>query len=336
MGTSGVCQAAFSFDVPFSEYPFYDSTFAGGLTVYLIQPNDNGGNYSQPFYISSKTVSDDIINVKCYDRMTYTSCDFPCTEDDFVDANGNEIGMKINNVFSRIVNECGFMTIIFPDTNSLTAVGDIPRDMLQGKSCRDVLTALSEASCGYWCCQQNSVKPSLVFVPFGSTEWAKYVCSEEYSEIKKTAMVQIRSVHMKSVNIVFGGDTGGTDTITIDTPLASKELWSAVSDRTSRILCIYQGWQCENAVLDGLAELPLLVYFGDEEKPRYANYCNMEITASGIYASIGCNNVDEGEWTYKTRVKREFEHRYKEGESWKNVKITKNGGLKFVYINENE
>lgn len=337
MGTDGVCSACFKFAVPLAIYPHYDMIFEGGKTVYLTLLSSSGDGYtSQPFYINAKTIDDVSVNVTCYDRMMFTECDFPCTEDDFKDMNGDEKGMDINTVFSRIVTECGFMSVIFPDKNTLSVIGDMPKNTLLGKTCHDVLLMISQACCGYWCTQSSSVRPSLVFVPFGGTsDWYKTVYSEHYTKIKKLGSIQPRMVYMSDGSICYGGDTGGADTVIIDTPIASKELWSAVSDRTYRALYIYSAWACDTAVLDVIPDLPVAVSFKSEDAPRIANYGNIEFSACGIIADIGCNRVDDGAWKYMSRSRRELNERPKFEQICKNVKITKNGGIKFVYVNEN-
>lgn len=338
MGTEGVCSACFTFAVPLALYPHYDMIFEGGKTVYLTLLSSSGGGYtSQPFYINAKSVDDVSVNVTCYDRMMFTECDFPCTEEDFVDLSGNEIGMDINTVFTKIKDACGFETVIFPDTNTQAAIGDISKNNLLGKTCHAVLSMLSQACCGYWCTQSSSVRPSLVFVPFGGTsDWYKTVYSERYTKIKKLGSIQPRMVYMSDGSICYGGDTGGADTVIIDTPIASKELWSAVSDRVSRAIYIYTAWCSDIAVLDVIPDLPAAVQFEGEEKLKIANYGDIDFLACGIIARLGSNRVDDGSWAYVSRKKRELNERPKFEQICKNVKITKNGGIKFVYVNENE
>lgn len=337
MGTEGVCSACFTFSAPLALYPDYDNVFMGGKTVYLTLLSDSGNGYtSQPFYINSKSIDDTAVNITCYDRMMFAECDFPCTEEDFIDLSGKEIGMDINTVFAKIKDACSFEAVIFPDTNTQAAIGDISKNNLLGKTCHAVLSMLSQACCGYWCAQHNSLLPSLVFVPFGaSLNWYKNANSKYYAQIKKLGKIRTRMIYMSNGSVEYGGDTGGADTIIIDTPIANRELWSAVSDRTYNVLYTYTAWACDTAVLDVIPELPIAMNFEGEESPRTVNYGNIEFLSCGIIANIGSNRVDGGEWKYISRSKRELNNRPKFDQICGNSKITKNSGLKFVYINKN-
>lgn len=339
MGTEGVCSACFTFAVPLAVYPNYDTVFKGGKAVYLGIKSESGEevNYtSQPFYINAKSIDDISVTVTCYDRMMFTECDFPCTEEDFIDLSGAEMAMDINTVLSRIASACGFLTTIFPDKSTLAAVGDLPKGTLIGKTCHSVLLMISQACCGYWCTRSDTILPSLVFVPFGGTsDWHNKLYSEYHTTIKELGSIQPRTVYMSDGSVSFGGDAGGADTILIDTPISNVELWSSVSMRVTASMYIYYAWECETAVLDVIPDFPIAIQFEEEEHIRIVNNCNVEFLSCGIIARIGSNRVDSGAWAYVSRKKRELNERPKFEQICGNTKITKNSGVKFVYINEN-
>lgn len=331
MGTSGVTSAMFSFDVPLSEYPYYASSFPGGAEVVLSNMSEYGyAHYSKTFYISSKSPSDTVVSVKCYDRSIYTECDFPCEDTDFTDNDGNEKKMDVSEVLDRIANACGFIGCLMG--MDIKADFELPKSMLQGRSCHDVLNSVSVLLCGYWVYQQADGGLHLISVG-SKNNFLNSVSANKHEKLKQTSTVQIRSVYMTNGSEVCGGDTGGTDTIKIESPAADQAVWSEVYGRV--VGYIYGGYDCKNALLSAIPDFPMLVDFDGEENPLYANYCDMKISSAGILASCGCNAVDDGAWTYKTKTRRELEKKYSEGDTWKNTEITKTGGIKYVYVNEN-
>jgi hypothetical protein len=210
--------------------------------------------------------------------------------------------------------------------------------MLSGKTCHDVLNSLSEAFCGYWCCRYDSVTAALMFVPFcGYTDWLDTISVQKHEAVKNTVRLpSFFTVIMTDGNAVYGnysGDTGSSEVININTAMASMALRNVIYKRT--LMHTYSGWKCNNAIFDTLPDFPPKINFEGEEKARCANYCTLKISSAGIFASCGNNTVDEGAWTYKNRTRRELEQRYKEGDTWQNTEITKSGGIKYVYVNEN-
>lgn len=325
----------FTFSVPISEYPLYADFIPGGSEVILqrIYPEDGHVMEERIFYVSSKSPDDIKITVKCYDRMTYTECNFPCTDDDFVDPDGNEKGLSVKTVLYRIERECGINAIEF-DLTTLEALNfDMQKSMLSGRSCRDVLSALSNVLCGFFV--YDSFNNKMFFNAFGREEQGKLINSTYHEMIRDTSCLQINNVYMTdSSGNVYGGSSGGSNTITVDSQLASLALYQMLTKRIGTY--IYRGWDCDTAIFSGIPEFPMAVYFEDEENPRYANYYDIELSSDGIVGSIGCNAVDEGTWTYKGRTQRELTKRYSEGDTWGNIKLTKTGGLKFVYRNLNK
>lgn len=322
----------FTFSVPLSEYTNYTDSIPGGAEIVLQKIHDGGVGDTRVFYVSSKSSDDVKVTVKCYDRMTYTECDFPCTDSDFVDSEGKEKGLSVGTVLSRIEQECGLNAIQF-DTVTVAALEfDIPKSMLMGHTCRDVLTSLSQVLCGYFV--YDSYLNNVYFIAFGSREIKNPMHLTKYEKIRDTSNLLINNVYMTdSSGNVYGGAPGGSDTITIDSQLASQSLYQMLSSRIGTYY--YRGWDCGTAIFSGIPEFPMAVYFEDEEKPRYANYYDIELSSDGIVGSIGCNSVDEGAWVYKGRTQRELAKRYSEGDTWNNVQLTKKGGIKYVYINEN-
>ena len=331
MGTSGVYSHCFTFAVPYREHQSYATEFPGGAPVML-----SGSGSAPKFYVSSKTCSDGVaVRVTCYDRMTYTEAEFPCTEEDFIDSTtGEEIPMSLGTALGRICTECGFLSYWLNDDDLPDAVPTLEKSFLCGKTCRDILSALSEAFCGYWCVSGGSVE-SLMFVPFGidvRSIGAVTLTSEYHETVKENSHAVITNVYLTDNIDEYGTDTGGIETVCIETPLANAALYQALSER---IACVYNGVKCGNAFLSGLPQMPMIVSFTGQGGTRYINYCSAKISSDGILADLGLNSVDEGEWVYKTRTRRELEDRYKEGDVWKNVQITKKGGLSIVYQNLN-
>ncbi|MGN1415460.1 MAG: hypothetical protein ACI4XF_01335, partial [Oscillospiraceae bacterium] len=122
MGTEGVVSAMFTFSMPITETADPSSAVPGGAEVILQRMDNENIAESRVFYVSTKSSDDIKLTVKCYDRMTYTECDFPCTDDDFADSDVLPVG----TVLSRITQECGLGAILF-DSVTLSALNfDMP------------------------------------------------------------------------------------------------------------------------------------------------------------------------------------------------------------------
>lgn len=335
MGTEGVVSTMFSFSVPLSEYPNFTDSIPGGAEIILqkIFPEDGHVMEERIFYVSSKSCDDVKVTIKCYDRMIYAECGFPCTDTDFVDSDGNEKGLSVGTVLDRIAQECGLGGIVFDTVTAAALDFDMPKSMLMGHSCRDILSALSQVLCGFF--TYNSGINITYFIGLGNEENGNLTYCGKHEKIRDKSYLLIDNVYMTdSSGNVYGGASGGADTITIDSQLASLALYQMLSSRIGTY--IYHGWDCSTAIFSGIPELPMAVNFEDEDNPRYANYYDIELSSDGIIGSIGCNAVDEGAWIYKGRTQRELAKRYSEGDTWGNIKLTKTGGLKFVYRNLNK
>ena len=321
IGTEGVCSKCFTFAVPSFEHSGYE--FPGGTQVTL--------NGSTVFYVASKTADAISMKITCYDRMTNTEEEFPCTDNDFIDYihDNREKPMLTSIVLGRICTACGFSgySMIGADT-LLEAVPEIWKAQLMGRTCHDILIMLSQAFCGYWCC--SGLANTLLFVPFGSVPQSTASASAEYHEIlNNTSSMVITNFYLTGNGEEYGtpGDSG---TIHIDTPLACPELYAVLSSRA--VYCT--GVNCANAYIDSLPDIPMKASFaaGGSE---YITYCTAKISSKGILASLGRNLADEGNYIYKKRTRRELDKRYAEGDIWNNVQITKKDGLAIVYYNAN-
>ena len=237
--------------------------------------------------------------------------------------------MPISTVLANIAQECGFTAIMdMPEIEF-----DIPKSMLMGHTCRDVLSELSRILCGFFA--YDSYLNIVNFLAFSDESQGYRINCGKHEKIRDTSSMPINNVYMTdSGGYVYGGSLGGSNTITINSQLASAALYQMLSERIG--MYIYRGWDCGTAIFSGIPEFPAAVYFEDEENPRYANYYDIELSSDGIVGSIGCNAVDEGAWIYKGRTQRELAKRYSEGDTWGNIKLTKTGGLKFVYRNLNK
>ena len=335
MGTSGVYSEEFAFSVPLSEHLGYNDEFNGGDVVYLYRDYGSSSGVSPAFYISSKSSDENKVVIKCFDRMTFTEADFPYNDEDFYDRDGNEIAMDFNTVISKICSECGFAAAAINDSDLQENIPKISKTVLIGRTCREILCEFANAFCGYWCCSSRGELSILTFVPFGknaSDIGAKIIYSDRHETLRPTSHIHINGLYMSDNSKEFGtpGDSG---TIRIYSKLASRDLYGSVDQRVSGTH--YKGFDCRSAFIDDLPELPLAINFEGDGGLRSVNYCSAKISSSGILASAGCNKYDEGEWVYKNRTRRELDSRYKDGDLWGNTEITKKGGIKHVYVNEN-
>lgn len=332
MGTEGVVSAAFTFAVPLSEHPRYSETIPGNAEIVLQKIHDGSVGDTRIFYVSTKSSDDTKVTVRCYDRMTYTDTDFPCTNEDFVDSEGKEKKLPVGIVLNRISEACGIGAILF-DTVTVNALDfEMTDSMLWGRSCRDVLSTISKLICGYFVFDGMNT----YFIALGrEAENGSPIDCGKHEKLRYTTYLQINNVYMTDTSgKSYGGFSGGSDTIAIESQLASSALYQTVSGRIGTYY--YRGWDCDTAIFSGIPNFPILVHFEDEEDPRYANYYDVKLSSDGIIGSVGCNIVDESAFVYKERKQRELEKKYSEGDTWNNTEITKKGGIKFVYKNENK
>lgn len=354
MGTQGVVTAAFSFSVPLAEHPAYYNSIPGNAEVELRRLNSDGSAAeSRKYYVSEKSADDTKVTVKCLDRMCFTEKEFPCTDADFDNADSStaadstaadvnnsvtkkEKGMAAAEVLRRISEECGLESVLF-DGGTLQAIEliEMPASMLQGKSCRDVLTELSKVLCGYFV--YDGYSEVCYFCGLGKEfESGKYAYCDKHEKLRFTTRVDIDSVYMlDSSGDVCGGVGGfGFNIIEIQSALATPEIYELISGRVNGL--DYRAYNCDTALFGSIPRLPLSVSFGGETDSFFANSFDIKLSSEGICGSVSRNTVSESAFKFKPKKQRELDKKYSEGDRWKNVQITKKSGLKYVYVNENK
>ena len=313
---SGVCSRQFEVTIPFTRA----SGFRGGAEVVL-----SGSGGSATFYISSAVEKNGNVELVCYDRALFLECVCPIDENAF---ENDEI--DAGTVLDAIGEECG-LPVFWSDGALLSALPKLPKDMVYQQKCRDILEDIAAACGGYFACRGDD---GIYFYSVGQVDNLISESVSLHEKVKRNGSKSYMGLSMKGNGrefSTFDGLSGDPTVMYIDTELACKELFLAVSDKINNAET--DAWECGRAELTRLIELPVKISFGSGEA-LIAGRCSMSIDSFGIHASLGADIPSES-WEYKGKTDRETDKRIKSGELCKNAVLSTSGGMKFVYVNEN-
>ena len=339
-GESGLIGGQLSFSLPIIEYPDTSGLFPAGTVVRL---TCSSGLEIPYFYVSSRVPSGNAVNFTCIDRSYTAERQFLLADDEYItekDSAGNAVQYApISTVMNNIVSICGYSG--YSDTTGI--LGDkitrIKKDDLSSKSCRDIIDSLTE-SCVCFAMVQGDTGSSdkrgvLVFV--GIETGMGSVFEADVSKYKSVFCGGVKT--FSSVTVTSGTNTytaGSSSSvfggIEIDTQFASAALAGAVYDRLRDYT--YKSWECDKMLLDNFIPVPSSIISFPDYGNLVTNYCDVSLTATGIYASLGRNAVSEDEIGYISRTDREIKRRYRVGDVKGNTVIDEDG-VKIVYENKN-
>lgn len=292
-GESGISIGAFEFDV-------YDvnGTYAVALleqaVVQLVETND----YCLPskkYYIAKRSISKGICHFVAYDILSLAEQPFDVSAVSGLDA------IPCGNVLEAIKSQCGF-TSIGASGEGLDSIV-FKAEQLENRSCADLLEMVSVAMCGTWIATlDNGVVLSCLGQPYDSSETS--VDAEYYAEIDLQGRQKITGIVFTNSdtgeqNILNTGEYGVI--LAIDSPFVGgtgldSVVWSRVQDH------IYQAWNCEKAIVDGLAVSCANIGFDGVE--WLTNSISLDVDGTGIYFSGGLPPQDEEQWQYEERLER--------------------------------
>ncbi len=322
-GMSGVCTSEFTVTILKSEYDMYKISSCAPVEIKLGE-----SSFSPIFYIATRTLKNNKVTFKCYDRMMYIDQTFDVTN---LPYSNNENYSK-SAVISAIVKQCGFNEWRYAGETSLFEF-NISIDYLKGKSCRTLLEEISKVLCGFFKIGNDN---SLLFVLFGS---AYYLGSKVpvHTEIstggQKGPVKQI--IVINGDDVYYAGDKSSDvlETIKITTTFASQSLADNIYERLNGY--VYEAWNCERCILDniwGEIENAAEITFADGST-RVANNIIKIPTSSGIYLSCGNNDVVENEFDYTGALSRKIDSKIGDGETLgNNTMITRYQGV--VHLGE--
>ena len=313
-GTEGVCSQMLTFSLPTfmygpDDFNRYDPVI---LTAEIIS--------IPTFYLSDKNPSGNKISVTCYDRTIFADRTVLFSDEDITDDK-----IPLSTVISRIEGKCGFSVSV---GDIIGGIADVPKDMVIGKTARDILSSLAKAAAG---CFAMGTGDTLSFVPFARNgEMFGYAEPEKYSTIVygMSKTVSVITLTDGSRRYSSGTALDPSQELIISTPLVAPSMMKTMIDYYSQKT--YQAWGCDNMVLPDYIPLGSSVKFGNLKLP--VNYLRAKITAGGMYASIGNNAVScDG---FSSLEDRAIAGKVGIGETNGSTKITRDG-VKFVYVNEN-
>lgn len=326
-GTRGIATGQFEFDL-YDVTGFYGTAVLEHTEVHLEEKNKRVLP-SRKYYISKRSVNNNVCHFVAYDIMSYTDQEFDITPLYIWFNNGQNA--PYGSVLDAIKTQCGFTGI------SASAAGfehiSFTKEQLTKRTCRAVMEDLAKAVCGVWIAARDN---SAVLSCFGKPYESIAVC-EKYSEINYQGRQKITKL------ICINSDTGarkeyftgeyGT-VILIESPFVAADaaldniIWNRIKNH------VYQAWSCKKALIDVISTDPFppascSIYFG--EKILFAGKTIITPDATGIYISAGSYPQDEEQWKYDdylTRTKIGI------NESIGNASIKNTGRI--VYVNKNK
>lgn len=321
-GESGISIGQFEFDV-YDTYGTYGEALLEQATVQLVETND----YCLPskkYYIAKRSISKGVCHFVAYDILSLAEQNF-----DVSAVTGYGVTeIPCANVLDAIKNQCGF-TSIGASGNGIESIV-FTAEQLENRSCADLLEMVSVAMCGTWIATlDNGAVLACLGVPYDNSGTS--VDAVNWSEIdlqgrQKITGVVFTNSDTGAQNVLQTGEYGVI--LTIDSPFVSGTALDAVV--WSRVQAhIYQAWNCEKAIIDGLAVSCANIGFGNVE--WLVNSVSLDVDSTGIYFSGGLPPQDEEQWQYEEKLERT-----KVGidELTGHTKITSTGRIEFVNLNK--
>lgn len=294
-GESGISIGQFEFDV-YDVNGTYGTALLEQATVQLVETND----YCLPskkYYIAKRSISKGVCHFVAYDILSLAEQDF-----DVSAVTGYGVTeIPCANVLDAIKTQCGF-TSIGTSGNGIDSIVFKP-EQLENRSCADLLEMISVAMCGTWIATlDNSVVLACLGMPYDYSETS--VDAVNWSEID----LQGRQI---VTGVVFTNSDTGTQNVlqtgaygiilTIDSPFVGGTALDAVV--WSRVQNLeYQAYNCEKAIIDGLAVSCANIGFDGVE--WLVNSVSLDVDSTGIYFSGGLPPQSEEEWQYEERLER--------------------------------
>lgn len=303
-GLSGVCAAELSFTTP---APFYAAR-AAEITV-------AGLDGLPKFYISKRTLRGGVVTVSCLDKLAFSDIMFPTQK--LVKADS----YSISTVMQLICLE------MFGGTPSYSGLpswlDEIPAEMLEEKTCIDVLQFISEACCGIWYCASGN---NLQFLKFGDNSGHFNV--SVHAAVNSGAQYSMSNVICKtgSGKVFFRGQVDHIyDTIRIDSDLITDEGCGEIWERAGNYsLCT---WDCSGCRLpeNNIPYVGAVMEFA-EGGDFVAHTISCRVTPSGVFAALSGSDSLSDEIAVRGALTRSVASCVKYGRSG-NIVITAYQGI---------
>ena len=342
MGTSGISAAEFSFTVSYEEYA-QKKPKSGAEVIFGFRDD----NKMYCFFISQRSRKGGTVSFKCYDRTLLLEISSDHTNIPYINVNEKDKGsgdISMLTLVLYIAEYVGFTGCTEKLKNSFNFASsyNLKKTDIEGKSLRLLLETISTVWCGYFAAAANNY---LDFVFFG--ESAHTLCS-----VQTHAAIAMQSERSPITRVIaYTGsdyyyatlkDENGKEveadvlsTLTVQTSFASQEYADNLLSRVQGYT--YRAWQCGKAVIvlsEYLTTISLKMngyHYPDGVEPLtefLANYMTLNFTSTGVYATIGSNEVTEDECAYLGYFSRRLGEKITDGEVLgNNTLITRYQGL---------
>lgn len=314
-GMSGVCTSEFVVTIPKAEYDLYTISACAPVEIKF-----DTITFSPKFYIATRTLKNNTVSFKCYDRMLYIDQTFDITQLPY-SPNGY---YSESEVISTIAEQCGFEGWHFAGTTDIITPPvsfTLSLEYLRGKSCRAILEAISTVLCGFF---KTGNENDLLFVTFGNPYSLGNVSTSHTSISvggQKGPIAQV--IVINGENTYYAGNKVADvfETIKITTEFGTQLLADNIYQRLNGY--VYEAWDCQKCVLEkewGAIENAAEIIFSDGSV-RTANNITKIPTVAGIFISCGNNDVVENEFDYTGALSRRIESKIGDGEELGNKTV---------------
>ena len=197
------------------------------------------------YYINKRSYNDGIWTVECLDRCAFLDQVIDTAPNDQPWAK-NSNGEYLTSAFTAALrSQCGFGSVSIPYTKAT-----IPSSRIDGKTYQTVLSEMSVAYCGFFCCLSTN---TLTWVPFRHSTSSETIA--HYSRIHDNGDYAYASVHVSdgtNENKYGSGlprlEISNEYAVTADSEQPS-DIYLPITRTT------FKGWSVDNAV-SALATLP--------------------------------------------------------------------------------
>ena len=347
MGVSGISAAEFSFTVSYEEYA-KNKPRSGAEVVFGF---GDESNKIYVFHVSQRSRKGGTVTFKCYDKSIFFGIssdliDIPYVNVDEKDEKSGEINTL--GVVRSIAKHFG-LTCTDRINTQVWGLGQLmmKKSDIAGKTVRSLLETISTAWCGYFVIAPNYTLDFALFGDDVNTLCDVKTHSEIEMQSERSPITQVIAYTGSDYYYANLKDDNGQkiesdvlSTLTVQTDFASQEYAEMLLSRIQNYT--YRSWRCSKAILERPAVLPTLsMMLNGYHFPKglditarlIANSMTLSFTSTGVYATLGSNEVVEDEYTFLGYISRKLEEKISDGEKLGNdTLITRYQGI--VHLGE--
>ena len=326
-GESGISAGQFEFDV-YDEFDNYSEAILAGASARLYEA-EGAFLPSMEYYISKRSVDNNICHFVAYDIMSKTDMPFDASGFETYFERGHET-VDCDMVMNAIKGQCGFESVGYSDSFGIEDI-NFTREQLLGKTCRQLMETVAAAMCGCWTASGDNGKSARLNCfgasPTATTEVSCYAEINMQGKQKITRLVVTDSESGETSESL----TGEYGTVfAVETPFsaAAKKAWGRVQDK------LYTAWSCEKAILTHLTpDIPAFTVMTFGERELMATSFTVSVDSTGVYFSGGSDPQDEEQWRYEDYTQRQLNERVQIGKTVGNTQVNKDG---ICFVNKNK